>query len=77
MSNMQGYDMEDAMIINKAAYERGFGHGTIYKSEFVDLDDQRSYFARDPEKPGLAETLDNDGLPIPGTRIKEGDVYYW
>lgn len=71
-----GYDMEDAMIINKAAYERGFGHGTIYKSEFVDLDDQRSYFARDPEKPGLAETLDNDGLPIPGTRIKEGDVYY-
>ena len=27
-----GYDMEDAMIINKSAYERGFGHGTVYKS---------------------------------------------
>jgi DNA-directed RNA polymerase I subunit RPA2 len=26
-----GYDMEDAMIINKSAYERGFGHGTVYK----------------------------------------------
>lgn len=28
-----GYDMEDAMIINKSAYERGFGHGTIYKTK--------------------------------------------
>ncbi|KXS19140.1 beta and beta-prime subunits of DNA dependent RNA-polymerase [Gonapodya prolifera JEL478] len=32
-----GYDMEDAMIICKGAHERGFGHGVIYKSEFVDL----------------------------------------
>lgn len=28
-----GYDMEDAMIINKSAYERGFGHGIVYKSK--------------------------------------------
>lgn len=27
-----GYDMEDAMIINKGAYDRGFGHGCVYKS---------------------------------------------
>ena len=32
-----GYDMEDAMILNKSAFERGFKHGTIYKSEFFDL----------------------------------------
>jgi len=32
-----GYDMEDAMIINKSSHERGFGYGTVYKSEFVDL----------------------------------------
>ena len=25
----QGYDMEDAMIINKASYERGFGHASV------------------------------------------------
>ncbi|XP_076280843.1 RNA polymerase I subunit Rpl135 [Lasioglossum baleicum] len=71
-----GYDMEDAMIINKAAYDRGFAHGIIYKSEFVDLEDQRSYFARNPDKPELAEKLDTDGLPLPGTIISEGDVYY-
>jgi DNA-directed RNA polymerase beta subunit len=34
-----GYDMEDAMIINKAAYERGFGHGSVYKTFVVDLEE--------------------------------------
>jgi hypothetical protein len=29
--------MEDAMIISKSAFERGFGHGVVYKSEHVDL----------------------------------------
>ena len=27
-----GYDMEDAMILNKSSYERGLGHGCVYKS---------------------------------------------
>ncbi|KAF7302187.1 DNA-directed RNA polymerase subunit beta [Mycena indigotica] len=34
-----GYDMEDAMILNKSAHERGFGYGTVYKSQVVDLRD--------------------------------------
>lgn len=34
-----GYDMEDAMIINKSAYERGFAHGTVYKSYLRDLNE--------------------------------------
>jgi DNA-directed RNA polymerase I subunit RPA2 len=29
--------MEDAMIINKSSYERGFAAGMIYKAQFVDL----------------------------------------
>lgn len=28
-----GYDMEDAMIINKSAYERGMKHGVVYKTK--------------------------------------------
>ena len=32
-----GYDMEDAMIINKSSHERGFAAGSIYKTKFVDL----------------------------------------
>lgn len=34
-----GYDMEDAMILNKSAHERGFGYGSVYKSQIVDLKD--------------------------------------
>jgi len=34
-----GYDMEDAMILNKSAHERGFAYGTVYKSQIVDLRD--------------------------------------
>lgn len=37
-----GYDMEDAMILNKSAHERGFGYGTVYKSQIVDLKDMHS-----------------------------------
>lgn len=27
-----GYDMEDAMVINKSSYENGLGHGVVYKT---------------------------------------------
>jgi DNA-directed RNA polymerase I subunit RPA2 len=35
-----GYDMEDAMVLNKSSYERGFGHGMIYSTEIVELNDK-------------------------------------
>jgi len=83
-----GYDMEDAMIINKMSFERGFCAGMIYKAEFVDLrekagkrkgdkcDDCGLVFCRDPEKPELAKFLDTDGLPFAGLRLEEGDPMY-
>ena len=37
-----GYDMEDAMILNKGAYDRGFGHGCVYKSYLRELNDTSS-----------------------------------
>lgn len=46
-----GYDMEDAMIINKAAFQRGFGHGSVYKTFFVDLEDEERMGVRDGKKP--------------------------
>ncbi|KAI8893711.1 hypothetical protein BC833DRAFT_624620 [Globomyces pollinis-pini] len=36
-----GYDMEDASILAKSAFERGYGYGTVYKGEWVDLADHR------------------------------------
>ena len=32
-----GFDMEDAMILNKGSVDRGLAHGTLHKSEVVDL----------------------------------------
>lgn len=31
--------MEDAMIINKSSLERGFAHGSMLKSEFIELEE--------------------------------------
>jgi hypothetical protein len=33
--------MEDAMILNKAGVDRGLAHGTVIKSESVDLRDDK------------------------------------
>jgi DNA-directed RNA polymerase I subunit RPA2 len=38
-----GYDMEDAMILNKSAHERGFGYGTVFKSTIINLGDMRGH----------------------------------
>ena len=35
------YDMEDAMILNKSSVERGFAHAYLYKTEAVDLREER------------------------------------
>ncbi|KAF8528844.1 hypothetical protein BU17DRAFT_37683 [Hysterangium stoloniferum] len=48
-----GYDMEDAMILNKSSYERGFGYGSIYKSQIVDLKDMRGAASRSSSAPTL------------------------
>ncbi|KAH7827721.1 putative DNA-directed RNA polymerase I subunit RPA2 [Monocercomonoides exilis] len=36
-----GFDMEDAMIINKSSFERGFGHGGVFITKEFELEDER------------------------------------
>lgn len=82
-----GYDMDDAMIINKSAHERGFGDGVIYKTKRYALnEDSRSNssktsinslfgFAPNGEVGAeAAASLDSDGLPLVGTRVSEGSI---
>ncbi|XP_039594886.1 DNA-directed RNA polymerase I subunit RPA2 [Polypterus senegalus] len=77
-----GYDMEDAMIVNKASWERGFAHGSVYKTELVDLDekirkgDDCMVFGVKPNDPRKTDKLDDDGLPYIGAVINYGDPYY-
>ncbi|CAG8488279.1 548_t:CDS:10 [Acaulospora colombiana] len=75
------YDMEDAMIINKSSHERGFGYGTIYKSEIISLEDfrrigdpiQHHFGLGEDAPPSWREKLDDDGLPFIGTRLTTDD----
>ncbi|MCJ1484684.1 DNA-directed RNA polymerase I subunit RPA2 [Schaereria dolodes] len=82
-----GYDMDDAMILNKSAHERGFCHGTIYKTKLIYLDEKtrRTRSARSVSKlfgfapngtisAHIRSRLDLDGLPYIGTMVQEGDV---
>ena len=81
-----GYDMDDAMIINKSAHERGFGHGTIYKTKVITLEKKtKGSSAKSVERlfgfaPGgyvsaqVKNRIDSDGLPFIGQTICEGDV---
>ncbi|XP_069001311.1 DNA-directed RNA polymerase I subunit RPA2 [Embiotoca jacksoni] len=76
-----GYDMEDAMIVNKSSWERGFAHGSIYKTELVDLADKvrgedSVVFGTKPGDPKVSDKLDADGLPHIGSTLQYGDPYY-
>ncbi|GCB75911.1 hypothetical protein scyTo_0015394 [Scyliorhinus torazame] len=77
-----GYDMEDAMIVNKASWERGFAHGSVYKTEMIDLDqkikqhDGLFVFGVKPGDKRTAQKLDDDGLPFIGAVLEYGDPFY-
>ncbi|XP_074659731.1 DNA-directed RNA polymerase I subunit RPA2-like [Tubulanus polymorphus] len=72
-----GYDMEDAMILSKSSYERGFCHGSIYKTEFIDLKALAGerysgiiYLFGKEAGDERVSNLDSDGLPPIGSTIK-------
>ena len=80
-----GYDMEDAMIINKSSFERGFGHGSVYKTDTIDLRERGSsgfeQFANPRKRTPSGDfayhepALDADGLPFIGQYLVAGDPY--
>ncbi len=81
-----GYDMEDAMILNKSSYERGFGHARVYKTKLIDLTKEKSdagfqlgnVYPAGHDKAGdlVCRGLGLDGLPSPGETIRQGQPLY-
>ena len=83
-----GYDMEDAMIINKGAYDRGLASASVYYSLRYDLQEEAA--AKGVERtdlwfdnsegthrmPGskVYAHIDQMGLPAIGTKLVKGDV---
>jgi len=81
-----GYDMEDAMIINKASAERGFTMGSITKTVSIDLKAMGnvkavgSYafyfgFADPTDRDQHVNTLDMHGLPYIGSKLTQNTAY--
>ncbi|KAL4563574.1 hypothetical protein LXL04_027617 [Taraxacum kok-saghyz] len=77
-----GYDMEDAMVLNKSSVDRGFAHGHIYQTESIDLSDEKSksdrsnrVFRRSNLDKKTHAFIDSDGLPYVGQKIKPGQPY--
>lgn len=80
-----GYDMEDAMILNKGSMERGFCHALVYKTKIVDAAPQsaRGFEARNyifnnrtPSGEKIVPELGLDGLPAIGTRMTRDTPLY-
>ncbi|KAG8808091.1 DNA-directed RNA polymerase III core subunit ret1 [Serendipita sp. 401] len=80
-----GYDIEDALILNRASIERGYGRCQVFRKNTAII---RKYpngtFDRlvapsksnpDEKLPKRFEILDEDGLARPGERIDPDDVY--
>lgn len=77
-----GYDMEDAMILNKSSVERGMCHAQIYQTETVDLTTEGSRsnranksFRRSTLDKSAHHLIDVDGLPYVGQTIQPGEPY--
>ncbi|XP_053567930.1 DNA-directed RNA polymerase I subunit RPA2 [Bombina bombina] len=77
-----GYDMEDAMVLNKASWERGFAHGSVYKTDVIDLakkikdGEDNLVFGIKADDSRVTGRLDYDGLPHVGSILTYGDPFY-
>lgn len=77
-----GYDMEDAMVLNKSSVDRGMFHGQIYQTETIDLAEQggksaktHRMFRRSNLDKSVSSLIDSDGLPYVGQTLNPGDPY--
>lgn len=76
-----GYDMEDAMILNKSSVDRGLCRGHIYKTESIDLAERQEksnplkIFARSNDR-STNSLIDSDGLPYIGQMVNPKEPYY-
>ncbi|XP_059638695.1 DNA-directed RNA polymerase I subunit 2 isoform X2 [Cornus florida] len=77
-----GYDMEDAMVLNKSSVDRGLCRGHIYQTEAIDLverigksDRAERIFRRTNLDKSANPFIDLDGLPYVGKTINPGEPY--
>ncbi|KAK4855821.1 hypothetical protein QYF36_011267 [Acer negundo] len=78
-----GYDIEDAIVMNKASLDRGFGRCIVMKKESAIIQKEYKNKTEDrvlrPNRTGpdaeKMQILDDDGFASPGEIIRPKDIY--
>ncbi|PRP77129.1 DNA-directed RNA polymerase III subunit RPC2 [Planoprotostelium fungivorum] len=78
-----GYDIEDALVLNKASIDRGFGRCIVLKKHATSvkkyINNSLDRLGAPLEENGIRnkkhEKLDLDGIVSPGEQLLNGDVY--
>ncbi|KAK4253155.1 hypothetical protein QN277_010759 [Acacia crassicarpa] len=77
-----GYDIEDAIVMNKASLDRGFGRCIVMKKYTAikqkyenNTEDRILRPDRTADNAGRMQILDDDGLAAPGEIIRPNDIY--
>ena len=74
-----GYDIEDALVLNKASCDRGFGRCQVFKKLSMPLKTYNNGYQdrlidRDPNNP-KQQKIGSDGLVEVGSELQSGDAY--
>lgn len=78
-----GYDIEDALVLNKASLDRGFGACQVFRKYSVEMQKYRSgrkdrlggpIIGEDGKPISKHRCLDKDGLAIVGSKICQGET---
>ncbi|KAF2878319.1 hypothetical protein BDV95DRAFT_600982 [Massariosphaeria phaeospora] len=76
-----GYDIEDALVLNKASCDRGFGRCQVFKKTSTALKTYANGTADIVNGGGIAEdnpahaAIGKDGVAQVGARLEQGDAY--
>ncbi|KAL2348967.1 hypothetical protein Fmac_002967 [Flemingia macrophylla] len=77
-----GYDIEDAIVMNKASLDRGFGrcivmkkYSTVFYKHSNHTKDRMARPNRAADTAGRMQILDDDGIAAPGEILRPNDIY--
>lgn len=79
--SFSGYDIEDALILNKASCDRGFGRCQVFKKSSTMLKSYNNSTHDIINAGGIDENdpaykqISPDGLPYVGARVNQGEFY--